>query len=116
MEILIDLHTASFGRINSYYLRVDMLDPVQAKMADLLKPQIILHNSGQDGTLRGVAAKHGIKAITVEAGNPQRFQVQIIQWFVASYCTAQADTHTHTHTHTHTQTLSLSLSHSLVMC
>ena len=77
---LIDLHTASFGRINSYYIRVDMLDPDQAKMAELLKPQIILHNSGQDGTLRGIAAKHGIKAITVEAGNPQRFQLQIIQW------------------------------------
>jgi hypothetical protein len=48
-EYLIDLHTASFGRINSYYVRSDMNDPVAAAMAKLQQPQIILHNSGQDG-------------------------------------------------------------------
>jgi hypothetical protein len=46
---LIDLHTASFGRINSYYVRSDMNDPVSATMAKFQQPQIILHNSGQDG-------------------------------------------------------------------
>ena len=48
-EYHVDLHTASFGRINSYYVRADMKDPVTAKMTDLMFPQIILHNSGQDG-------------------------------------------------------------------
>jgi predicted deacylase len=48
-NFLIDLHTASFGRVNSYYVRADMNDAVSAAMAKLQQPQIILHNSGQDG-------------------------------------------------------------------
>ncbi|KAI9321442.1 hypothetical protein BX666DRAFT_1902139 [Dichotomocladium elegans] len=77
---LIDLHTASFGRINSYYVRADMNDPGSALLAHLQQPQIVLHNSGQDGTLRSAASARGIKAITVEIGNPQLFQNQYIQW------------------------------------
>ncbi|KAI9031913.1 hypothetical protein CLU79DRAFT_730653 [Phycomyces nitens] len=77
---LIDLHTASFGRVNSYYVRADMNDPASATMANLQKPQILLHNSGQDGTLRSAASARGIKAVTVEIGNPQLFQNQYIEW------------------------------------
>ncbi|ORX44087.1 hypothetical protein DM01DRAFT_1364796 [Hesseltinella vesiculosa] len=77
---MIDLHTASFGRINSYYVRADMNDPATAHMAKLQKPQVILHNSGQDGTMRSAAAAKNIKAITVEIGNPQLFQDQYITW------------------------------------
>ncbi|KAF1803104.1 hypothetical protein V8B55DRAFT_1502475 [Mucor lusitanicus] len=77
---LIDLHTASFGRVNSYYVRADMNDPVSAIMARLQQPQIVLHNSGQDGTLRSAASARGIRAITVEIGNPQLFQSQYVQW------------------------------------
>ncbi|CAO3648966.1 unnamed protein product [Cunninghamella echinulata] len=77
---LIDLHTASFGRVNSYYVRADMNDSVSATLANLQQPQIVLHNSGQDGTLRSAASARGIKAITVEIGNPQLFQNQYVQW------------------------------------
>ncbi|KAI3654439.1 hypothetical protein MP228_001158 [Amoeboaphelidium protococcarum] len=77
---LIDLHTASFGRVNSYYVRADMNDPVTAKLAKLQQPQIILHNSGQDGTMRSAASTRGIKSVTVEIGNPQQFQNQFIMW------------------------------------
>ncbi|KAI9300819.1 hypothetical protein BJ944DRAFT_170186 [Cunninghamella echinulata] len=77
---LIDLHTASFGRVNSYYVRADMNDSVSATLANLQQPQIVLHNSGQDGTLRSAASARGIKAITVEIGNPQLFQSQYVQW------------------------------------
>jgi len=77
---LIDLHTASFGRINSYYVRADLNDPDVNALASLLKPQIILHDAGHGGTLRGAATKLGIKAITVEIGNPQLLQNQFIQW------------------------------------
>ncbi|CAO3587338.1 unnamed protein product [Absidia cylindrospora] len=77
---MIDLHTASFGRVNSYYVRADMNDPVAAQLAKLQKSQIILHNSGQDGTMRSAAAAKNIKAITVEIGNPQLFQDQYVQW------------------------------------
>lgn len=69
------MHTASFGRINSYYVRADLNDPDVNALATLLKPQIILHDAGHGGTLRGAATKLGIKAITVEIGNPQLLQV-----------------------------------------
>ncbi|KAI9096431.1 hypothetical protein DFS34DRAFT_650538 [Phlyctochytrium arcticum] len=79
-NFLIDLHTASFGRVNSYYVRSDMNDPIAAAMAKLQQPQVILHNSGQDGALRSAAMNRGVKAITVEIGNPQLFQNQYVQW------------------------------------
>ncbi|KAI9144553.1 hypothetical protein BKA69DRAFT_1055684 [Paraphysoderma sedebokerense] len=77
---LIDLHTASFGRVNSYYVRADMNDHMSSVMARLQMPQILLHNSGQDGTLRSAAMARGIKSITVEIGNPQLFNMQFVQW------------------------------------
>ncbi|KAI8393809.1 uncharacterized protein BYT42DRAFT_19392 [Radiomyces spectabilis] len=80
LQYLVDLHTASFGRVNSYYVRADMNDPASAMLAKLQQPQIVLHNSGQDGTLRSAASARGIKAITVEIGNPQLFQNQYVQW------------------------------------
>jgi len=76
----IDLHTASFGRVNSYYVRADMNNEHTAMMAKLQKPQIILHNSGQDGTLRGTCMQRSINSITVEIGNPQQFQNQFVMW------------------------------------
>lgn len=78
-EYLVDLHTASFGRINSLYVRADMTDPVTARMALLQQPQIIVHNKGGDTTLRSAAAELGLQAITVEVGNPQRLQPGIIR-------------------------------------
>ncbi len=77
-EYLIDLHTASFGRINTLYVRADMTNPEAAWMARAQQPQILLHNTGADGTLRGAAMERGIHAITVEIGNPNRFQDSLI--------------------------------------
>ena len=53
MDRFLDLHTASFGRINSLYVRADMDHPVARQMAYLLRPQITLHNHPSDKTLRG---------------------------------------------------------------
>ena len=77
-EYLIDLHTASFGNVNSLYVRTDMTNEITAKMAYLQRPQIILHNPASDRTLRGAAAELGIPAITVEIGDPQIFQPRVI--------------------------------------
>lgn len=71
-DYLIDLHTASTGRVNSLYARADMTNETTAAMAYLQRPQIIVHNRPSDGTLRGTAMAMGIPAITVEIGNPQR--------------------------------------------
>lgn len=78
-DYLIDLHTASFGRINSYYIRADMSDEITKKMALLQNPQIIVHNPPNDGTLRGTAHEMGIPAITLEVGNPNTFQKGMIR-------------------------------------
>jgi predicted deacylase len=76
---LIDLHTASFGRINSYYIRADMKAESTRKMALLQNAQIIVHNPPSDGTLRGAADEQGIAAITLEVGDPNRFQKGMIR-------------------------------------
>jgi uncharacterized protein len=77
-EYLIDLHTASFGRVNSYYVRADMTNPTVRKMAQLLNPEIILHNKGASGTLRSAASQKGIFAVTAELRDPYKFQKKII--------------------------------------
>lgn len=77
-EYLIDLHTASSGRINSLYVRADLTHPETAWMALAQNPQIIVHNVGGDGTLRSAAMERGIPSITVEVGNPARFQKKLV--------------------------------------
>jgi uncharacterized protein len=79
-DYMIDLHTASFGRVNSLYVRADLDNPVSRRFAMLQHPQIIVHNKGKDKSLRGAAAKMGIPAITVEVGDPQRFQKKLIKY------------------------------------
>lgn len=77
-DYMIDLHTASFGRINSYYIRADMDNPVTRQMALLQNAEIVVNNAGTDGTLRGAAGMMGIHAITLELGNPHTFQKNYI--------------------------------------
>jgi uncharacterized protein len=77
-DFLIDLHTASFGRVNSYYIRADMDDETTAVMTKLHGPDIIVHNIAKDGTLRGAAEDLGISAITLEVGDPYRYQEEMI--------------------------------------
>ncbi|MCB9760668.1 MAG: succinylglutamate desuccinylase/aspartoacylase family protein [Alphaproteobacteria bacterium] len=78
-DYLVDLHTASFGRANCLYIRADMTDETIARMAYLQRPQIIVHNPPNDLTLRGMAQELGIPAITLEIGNPHRFQSEYIR-------------------------------------
>ena len=70
----IDLHTASFGRVNSLYVRADMTNPTAAQMAKLQEPKIIVNKKGAEGTLRYEATKLGIHTITIEVGDPHLFQ------------------------------------------
>ena len=78
-DYLLDLHTASNGRINSYYIRADMSDKTVRKMALLQNAQIIVHNPPSDGTLRGTADELDIPAITLEVGNPNLFQKGMVR-------------------------------------
>lgn len=78
-DFLLDLHTASFGRINSYYIRADMDDEPTAQMALMQNSDIIVHNPASDGTLRGAAEELSIPAITLEVGDPHKFQKGMIR-------------------------------------
>lgn len=71
---LMDLHTASFGRINSLYIRADMKHETCAAFSYLQDAEIIVHNEASKPTLRGAAMRMGIPAITVEIGDPQTWQ------------------------------------------
>ena len=73
MDTLLDLHTASFGRVNSHYLRADMSDAEVIALARKLHAQIILHDPPKETTLRGAASACGVRAVTVEIGDPQIF-------------------------------------------
>lgn len=74
LDFLIDIHTASEGRINSMYVRADLHSEVARRMALEMNPEIVLHGRSGDGTLRSAARRQGVPAITVEAGNPSVFQ------------------------------------------
>ena len=78
-DYLVDLHTASYGRSNSLYVRANLDQRETAKLAVLQHPEIVVHNEARDGTLREAAADRDIVAITVEIGNPLRFQPRLIR-------------------------------------
>ena len=78
-DYLLDLHTASRGRVNSYYIRADMSGEATRQLALLQNPQLIVHNPPSDGTLRGAAAALDIPAITLEVGNPSVYQKKLIR-------------------------------------
>lgn len=78
-DYFVDVHTASFGRVNSLYVRADLRHTQSRRMAFLQSPEIIVHNEARDGTLRDAAMELGIPAITVEVGDPLRFQRRMIR-------------------------------------
>lgn len=86
MDINIDMHTASFGRENCFYSRADMKDDTLAALARLQYADIIVDNAGQPSfgsaagmTSRAASIEKGVKSITVEYGNPQVYQTEMIQ-------------------------------------
>lgn len=91
VDLLCDLHTASFGRVNSLYVRADLADARTRRMALRARPQIAVHNPPHDGTLRGHVQALGIPAITVEIGNPQRFQRDMVRRAVSGLRALLAD-------------------------
>ena len=87
LNYLVDMHTASFGRVNTFYARADMKDDTLAHMAKFQGAEIILNSKGKPSASEGLAAlktmrayanEIGVKTITVEYGNPQVFQKEII--------------------------------------
>ena len=77
-DYLLDLHTASPGRVNSLYIRADLENEETRTLAYLQNPQIIVQKFDEEGTLRGWANEQGIPAITIEIGDPNAFQHKLI--------------------------------------
>ncbi len=78
LDFLVDIHTASEGRLNTLYVRADLKMSKAREMAVAFNPQIILHGRSGDGTLRQAARRDNIPAITVEAGNPSVIQGKMV--------------------------------------
>ena len=82
IDFLVDMHTASFGRINSLYVRADLTNEQIKTMAFLQDADMILNSlgptaaapQGASRTMRAEAMLKNIPTITVEYGNPQVFQ------------------------------------------
>lgn len=82
------MHTASFGRVNSFYARGALNDTTIKKMTMLQNADIILANKGVPSfgkkstatrTMRAEAMSKGIPSIMVEYGSPQVFQPKMIE-------------------------------------
>jgi predicted deacylase len=77
-DYLIDFHTASHGKINSYYVRADMKHKVVETMVNSFQPNIIVSNTSKT-TLRGIAMRNNIPTICVEIGDSQIFENKLIK-------------------------------------
>lgn len=71
---LVDLHTASFHRANLPQLRADLDNEAVAHLTRGFGDTVVLAGKGPEGALRRAATDAGIAAVTVEAGEPLRFQ------------------------------------------
>jgi hypothetical protein len=83
-DSLVDIHTGSFHRSNLHQLRADLRRAGVLELARGLGSEIVVHNSGRRGTLRGAAVEAGIPAVTIEAGEPARLSVVEVREGVAS--------------------------------
>lgn len=75
----IDLHTAAADRTNIPHIRADMENPEVARLARSFGEEVILDHKGVKGSLRRAAVEAGIPFILFEAGEPQKFERQLIQ-------------------------------------
>jgi predicted deacylase len=75
----IDLHTAGRGRINLPHVRANLKVPKVRELAFAFGPEIIIDQPGEAGMLRVESKKRGIAVITYEAGEPMKFENDVIE-------------------------------------
>lgn len=75
----IDLHTAGRGRINLPHVRANLNESRVRDLAFAFGPEIIIDQLGEAGMLRVEARKRGIAVITYEAGEPMKFENDVIE-------------------------------------
>ncbi|MDF1756535.1 MAG: succinylglutamate desuccinylase/aspartoacylase family protein [Verrucomicrobiales bacterium] len=67
-DYLLDLHTAAVRRTNFPNVRADMEDPDCERLARVFGAEVIVDNTGPDGSLRREACRAGCPTIILEAG------------------------------------------------
>jgi uncharacterized protein len=77
-DYLLDLHTAREGSRNSYYIRADLSNKKIENMANLISPDLVLDHIPTKTTLRGHCATLNIPAVTLEIGDPLKYQKDLI--------------------------------------
>lgn len=79
----IDLHSAAIHRTNLPQVRVSPGDRMTRAMALDFGAPVVLTSPLRDGSLRGVAAKHGVPIVLYEAGEGLRFDEMAVRAGVA---------------------------------
>ncbi len=67
-DYLVDLHTAAVRRTNFPNVRADMDNPGCERLANAFGAEVIVNNTGPDGSLRREACRAGCPTIILEAG------------------------------------------------
>ena len=75
----IDLHTGAVHRSNFPQIRAVMSDPDVRAMAKAFGVPLLLNAKTRDGSLRGVATRHGIPMLVYEAGEALRYDSMSIR-------------------------------------
>ena len=79
----IDLHSAAIHRTNLPQVRISPKDSFTRKLAIDFGAPVVLTSALRDGSLRGVAAKHGTPILLFEAGEGLRFDEGAVRAGVA---------------------------------
>lgn len=77
-NVLVDIHTGSFSRINLPQLRADLELPDVLDLSRKFGDISVLHSDGPSGSLRRAATDAGIPSVTMEAGGPSLFQQESV--------------------------------------
>lgn len=83
-EFLVDLHTGSFHRTNLPQLRADLHRDDVRELAQNMGAIVVLHSKGASGSLRRAAVDNGIPAVTMEAGEPHKIDLDAVDHGVKS--------------------------------
>jgi predicted deacylase len=75
----IDLHTGAIHRENLPQIRANLDDPETARIASAFHVPVLLNSDLRDGSLRQIAAEHGIPILLYEAGEALRFNESAIR-------------------------------------
>jgi hypothetical protein len=74
-----DLHTASEGRVNSFYIKADVDKQLEYELSEILSPQIIVNEKGPKGSFRHTFESFNVPSLTLELGDPNLFQLHHIK-------------------------------------